>query len=226
MISTLATAFGAGFLASLSPCVYPIIPITLGFLGQNAQSQDKEKKSYKPLFFFFVGHTAVLIALGVVAAKIGESFGFASQDPRVQLLSAALLIGFGIFSLAGKLPKFAQKANNKTQGMNVNKYGGFLAPFLIGATAALLASPCSTPVLASTLTYLASSGSVLQGILLMSLYSTGFLLLFFLLGLGVIKKSKLPKSGKWMSKVHLFTSWLLIGVGIYYGYIGLQGFWG
>ena len=93
---------------------------------------------------------------------------------------------------------------------------------MLGASTALMASPCSTPILATTLTLLASKSSALVGVALMTVYSIGFLFLFGLLGFGVVKASKIPKSGVWMKYVHAMGSLAILGAGIYYGITGWQ----
>lgn len=219
MFLSLGTAFGAGVLASLSPCVYPLIPLTLGYLGQLSKNKASLGIS---LFSFIAGHTAVLIILGLLAARLGESFGFASQDPMVRIGIGVFLIVVGIFSLSSRLPAFFDKLNMKTQNVDFKKFNSFVGPFLLGASTALMASPCSTPILATTLTLLASKSGAFQGVVLMSVYSVGFLFIFALLGFGVVKASKLPRSGAWMKYVHTLGSLAIIAAGLYYGITGWQ----
>lgn len=219
MFATLTTAFGAGVLASLSPCVYPLIPLTLGYLGQ----LSKNKSSiFKSITLFIVGHTLVLVGLGLIASRIGESFGFASQDPMVRISIGALLIVLGIFSLSSKLPAFFDKLNLKTQSLPLHKFNSFLGPILLGASTALMASPCSTPILATTLALLATKSGALMGVSLMAVYSIGFLFIFALLGFGIVKASKIPRSGVWMKYVHNLGSLAILAAGIYYGITGWQ----
>lgn len=219
MFLSLGTAFGAGVLASLSPCVYPLIPLTLGYLGQLSKNKSSLGLS---LLSFILGHTLVLVGLGILASQLGESFGFASQDPIVRMSIGVFLIVVGLFSLSSRLPAFFDKLNLKTQNINFNKFNSFGGPLLLGASTALMASPCSTPILATTLTLLASKSGVLEGMALMSVYSIGFLFIFALLGFGVFKASKLPRSGAWMKTIHTLGSLAIVGAGIYYGITGWQ----
>lgn len=219
MFLSLGTAFGAGILASLSPCVYPLIPLTLGYLGQLSKNKTSLGLS---LMSFILGHTLVLIILGIIATRIGESFGFASQDPSIRIGIGFFLIVVGAFSLLSRQPAFLDKLNLKTQNIDFKKFNSFFGPLFLGASTALLASPCSTPILATTLTLLASKTGALQGILLMSVYSIGFLFVFALLGFGLVKASKLPRSGVWMKYVHSIGSLAIIAAGLYYGITGWQ----
>jgi len=212
-VSSLLSVFGAGFLASLSPCVYPIIPISIGYLGQFAKNSGNK---YQGLVLFIVGHTIVLIGLGILAASLGESFGFASQDPRVKIFSGIMLVIFGLFSLLKKMPKFVESLNRKTQSPTFGKLGSLFGPLAIGGSAALLTSPCSTPILASVLTLLAGQGSKIHGVIMMSIYSFGFLTIFSILAFGLMTGAKFPRAGLWMNKVHTATSLLIILTGTYF----------
>ncbi len=131
-------------------------------------------------------------------------------------------MAFGAFSLVAKRPGFLERLNLKTQ--NVSSRSPVVGPVLLGASTAFLASPCSTPILATTLTLLASRAGLGQGIALMSLYSLGFLLIFALLGFGLIKASRLPRAGRWMKSVHALGSLAILGGGVYYVYLAWTGF--
>jgi cytochrome c-type biogenesis protein len=119
------------------------------------------------------------------------------------------------------MPKFVESFNRKTQVTGFGKLGTYFGPLAIGASTALLTSPCSTPILASVLTLLAGQGSRLNGILLMTFYSFGFLTIFSVLAFGLMKGAKIPRAGQWMNKVHAVTSWLIILTGGYFVTTGI-----
>ena len=209
----LLAAFGAGLLASLSPCVYPLIPITVGFLGTNSATGGKTSRSR--LLLFSAGQTLCFVLLGYAAVTLGETFGFSSESRGIRIALGALLIVFGLVSLLGKLPSFALKWNNVSAGLGVKLPGGATA-FALGIGSALVASPCSSPVLAGVLTMMASSATLLQGALLMTVYGLGFSLVFVLIGLGLARLKSLPRAGAWMVGFHRLSSAVLLVAGTYF----------
>ena len=214
----LASAFGAGLLASLSPCVYPLIPVTLGFIG----SQSTEKVGYKRrLSAFLFGQVAIMTALGVVTVALGETLGFTSEDPRVRLAVGVLLLVFGALSLSGRLPGMFDRLNRRSQNLGIGNHGSFLGAFLLGVGAALLASPCTTPILSGILALIASSQTLISGTFLMLAYAIGFVTLFGVIGFGLVRTRALPKSGVWMAYLHKVSGVLLLGAGVYYLYQGI-----
>jgi thiol:disulfide interchange protein DsbD len=198
-----AGALGAGFLASLSPCTYPMIPITVGYFGGHGGSSVK-----RSVLLYFCGQSLTLTLLAIVVVSLGETFGFSSQNPWIQGVFGVALAFFGAISLWGRLPGFMEKINAKTQVSSA-------APFFMGLTAALLASPCTTPVLSSVLALLSGKATFLDGVLLMLAYSVGFSALFLALAFGVLKAKRLPKSGRWLTLLHQGSGILLVGIGMY-----------
>ena len=204
----IATIFGAGLLTSLSPCVYPMIPISLGYFGSQA-----EKGLKKNVILFFLGQLMTFTALGVVASSIGEIFGFSSQNPVILGLVGTLLVVFGICSFVNFIPNFMQKFNQ----LQFNRFeGSFFFPVLVGSGSALLASPCTTPVLGAVLMTISTTEQFWMGTVYMFFYALGSTLIFLLLGLGIVSAKRLPRSGVWMSKVHKAGSFLIVAAGVYF----------
>lgn len=212
------TAFGAGVLTSLTPCVYPMIPISLGYLGSQAGTGRKTK-----VILFFTGQVLAFTALGVAAVSLGEVFGFANDARWVNISVGALLIFFGFISLSNRLPELMSRWNN-IQGrfpLAESAKASWLAPFLIGAGSALVASPCTSPILGTVLVTLSQEATFWQGVMLMAFFATGACLLFLVLGLGLMQVQKLPKSGNWLNHVHKVSSVLILAAGVYYLYLAL-----
>lgn len=215
---SLATAFGAGLLASLSPCIYPMIPVTLGFLGRDGSRR-------RDVVFFVAGQALALTALGFLAVQAGEVFGFTSQSPWTKILAGLLLLLFGISSWMGELPSFfgrwnewSETARRRLEALPIPG----AAAIILGAFSALLASPCSSPILGGILVQVASQGQILSGLLLMVAFSLGLSMIFLILGLGWTQRKRLPKAGLWMGKVHAAVSVLLMGFGLFYFVDGLR----
>lgn len=203
-------AFGAGLLSSLSPCVYPMIPMSVGFLG--SQSGPRQKIS---VLLFFIGQVLTFTALGVVAVKLGEVFGFSNELPWVNRIIGLVLIAFGIASLMNYMPGFLSRINEMNRFSRLANRS-WIVPLLIGAGSALLASPCTSPILGTVLATLSQTGTFQTGILLMISYSLGISILFLALGLGLVALEKLPRAGIWMSHVHRLSSVLILIAGAYF----------
>jgi thiol:disulfide interchange protein DsbD len=201
-------AFGGGVLTSLTPCVYPLIPITVSIFGARKAGSRGEAALLSGLYVF--GIAVTYSALGVAAALTGKAFGSVMQNGWVMGGVALVLVVmsfsmFGAFELA--LPSGLQARLNKVGG------AGRGGAFFMGLVAGVIAAPCTGPVLAAALTFIAAKGSVGLGLAIMFPYALGMGLLFFLLGAFSIA---LPKSGAWMELVKsIFGAALLAMAGIY-----------
>ncbi len=241
MMTQLVSSFGAGLLASLTPCVYPLVPITLGMIGARTQAGSKLQTAQRlRIFLFFLGQAASFVSLGVIAATLGESFGFSSEFKSIRVAVGVLLIVAGIVSWRGVLPSIASSWNRLTSIFDLSMPIGkslakghqpaegaanpsqksfilsLLLAFSVGIGSALVASPCSSPILGGVLALLASRSTLSWGATLMFVYSMGFSLLFLGLGFGFTQLSRIPKSGDWMIWVHRLSSALLIATGLFW----------
>lgn len=205
--------FGTGILASLSPCVYPMLPITLGFIGKQADGQSRSAA----IWLYTLGQCLALFSIGIIAVQLGETLGFSSQSPWVQIPIGILLLLLGVASWLGKMPRFASRWNSISNTMTETaSKRGLAGAFLLGVSAALVASPCTSPILGGVLALLSTSSSLVEGMALMFLYSVGFSVLFLFAGLGILRASRLPRSGPWLARIHALSSLLLVGAGVYY----------
>ena len=215
MTTTLLTqafsSFGAGMLASLSPCVYPMIPVTIGYLAHQGAHGRKRR-----VLLFFLGQVLSFTALGIVAVSLGEMLGFSSESKWVNVGIGGLMLGFGLISLVGFFPSRLWSWNQKIEGWLQQESLSTVSALLLGLGSALVASPCTSPILGSVLLTLSQGQTFLAGLMLMLSYAIGTSSLFLLLGLGLIQIKKLPRSGAWMQQVHRLTSTLLVLGGAYY----------
>lgn len=217
LLTQAAGVFGTGVLASLSPCVYPMLPITLGFLSSQANNQNGKRS----VLMYAFGQSLALFLIGILAVQLGETLGFSSQSPGVNYTVGILLLLAGVFSIRGKLPRFFDRWNSVSAKVSGR---GPLASFALGASAALVASPCTSPILGGVLALMATAETQSQGLLLMLMYSSGFTLVYLLLGLGILKANRLPRSGRWMTKVHKASSFVLVLTGAYFLYLGFTAY--
>mgnify|MGYP001614984613 FL=1 len=214
---TLILIFLAGVGLSFTPCVYPMIPITVAVIG--GQATGDQSAGRKPLTAFFLsliyvlGISIVYSAMGVAAASTGSLFGTALQSPWVIGFVVAVFVGlalsmFGVYYL--RIPSFI----SDRLGTGTKK--GIIGVFAMGLVSGIVASPCIGPALASLLVYIASTGNKFMGFWMLFVFAWGLGVLLIVLGTfsGAIKA--LPKSGVWMETVERIFGLLLIGAALYY----------
>lgn len=206
--STLALAFGAGVATSLTPCVYPMIAVTVSVFGAR---QTKSRGEGALLSTSFVlGMAALFVPLGLIAAKTGGLFGAALASPIV-LVGLALLFTalaasmFGAFSL--DLPHGVKTRLSNMGGVGVR------GAFVLGMISALIAAPCTGPVLGALLTWVSSSGDWVLGSLGLLSYALGLGLLFWVVGTFAVT---LPKSGRWLGWVKSVFGVVMLTAAFYY----------
>ncbi|HEX4458948.1 MAG TPA: cytochrome c biogenesis protein CcdA, partial [Polyangia bacterium] len=200
-----ASVFVGGFLTSLTPCVYPLIPITVSLFG--ARGDDVPRRRAMALASLYVGGIGVMYAaLGVGSALAGKAFGTFMANPWVMVPIAGLFVVmavsmFGAFELS--LPSEMQQKLTTIGGK------GFFGAFAMGLVGGIIAAPCTGPVLASILAFVATTKSVLLGGSLLVTYALGMGVLFFAIAAFAVA---LPKSGAWMEAVKsVFGIVMLVG---------------
>ena len=202
-------SFGFGFQTSLTPCVYPMIPITLGIFGARGKGVTRGR-ALALATAYVLGMGLTYTVLGVVMALIGAQFGTLLANPFVVipivLLFAALAASmFGAFDL--NLPASWQARLNQVGGR------GYRGAFAMGMVGGLIAAPCTGPFLFGLLTFVATSRSVVGGGSLLFVYALGMGVLFWVLAAFAMS---LPKSGRWMEWVKSAGGILLLLGGIYF----------
>jgi thiol:disulfide interchange protein DsbD len=203
--------FLGGIAMSFTPCVYPMIPITLSFIG----GRSKGKWNGFVLSVFFVMGIALMYSvLGVVAAQTGALFGSAMQSVGVLLAVAVVLLLMGVSMLGAFDIALPPSLQTKLQGGA--RRGGFIGALAMGGVTGMVASPCVGPVLIVLLTWVAKAGSVLMGFFLLFTFAWGLGVLFLVLGTFAGAIHALPRSGEWMVVVKHVFGVILIGMGFYY----------
>jgi thiol:disulfide interchange protein len=204
-----------GFLSSLTPCVYPIIPVTIAYIG--SKSSGKGRFSGFVLSLFFVmGLAIVYAALGVISSALGASFGSITQKPAVGISVAAIfallglsMIGLFQISMPGKFATTIEQGKKKGKG--------YLGAFLIGALSGLVASPCIGPLLGAILVIVASIGSMVLGFVYLFAFALGMGILFIVIGTFSGVLASLPRSGSWMDVVKVVFGSLIFAAAFYFG---------
>jgi thiol:disulfide interchange protein DsbD len=210
MIWTLLGIFVGGIALNPTPCIYPLIPITVSYFGgRSGQSQGR-------LLIHgicYIGGLAITNSvLGVIAALSGGMLGSLLQHPVVLVLVAAVLIFFatslfGLWEL--RLPYSLSQAASKT-------YSGYFGSLFMGMTLGVVASACIGPFILGLLTWVATIGSIWIGFLIFFTLSLGLGLPLFFLALFSGQLGKLPRSGEWMLWVKKLLGWILVGMAAYF----------
>jgi thiol:disulfide interchange protein DsbD len=199
-------AFAGGVLTSLTPCVYPLIPITVSIFGAKRAGTRARAMGLSALYV--LGIAVMYSALGLAAALSGAAFGSVMQSPWVMALVGLVLANlalsmFGLFEL--QLPSSWQGRLSRVGG------AGWAGSFLMGLVSGIIAAPCTGPVLAAALAFVAAQGSVALGVSVMFAYALGLGLLFFLIGAFSLS---LPRSGPWMETVKSVFGVALLTAGL------------
>ncbi|MCZ6690064.1 MAG: sulfite exporter TauE/SafE family protein [Planctomycetota bacterium] len=203
-------AFGVGLAASASPCVYPMIPITVSFFG----SQARERSQAVILAVVYVlGICMTYTILGIITALAGKELGAVLGSPWVLGAFAGLFVllafsMFGVYEI--RLPSGLA---NRLQGGS-NK--GLLGAFFMGSVLGLVAAPCVGPFLGSILLYVGKSQDVAVGSLTLSSFGLGMGLPFLFLAIFSSRMASMPRAGAWMDKLKSFFGLVMLGVSIYF----------
>jgi thiol:disulfide interchange protein DsbD len=201
-------ALGGGLVTALTPCVYPMIPITVAIFGVKAGTPRARAIA---LAAAYVAGIAIMFgALGTLFALSGKAFGTFLGNPWVIVPLAAFFVAmalsmFGAFEL--KLPEGLQARLSRVGG------AGFGGAFLMGLVGGIIAAPCTGPPLASLLLYVSTTRDVLGGFTMLATFGAGIGAPFFLVaGFSM----SLPKPGAWMEWGKSFFGILFLLAALYY----------
>ncbi len=210
MLWTLLGVFAGGLALNLTPCVYPLIPITVSYFGGRS-GQGRGKLAVHGLLYLG-GLSVTNSVLGVVAALTGSLMGSLLQNPIVLVVVAGVLVFFAT-SLFGfwelQLPQSLTSAASKS-------YAGYFGTLFMGLTLGVVAAPCLGPFVLGLLTWVASMGSPWLGLLIFFMLSLGLGVPLFILAMFSGSLGKLPGSGEWMLWVRKLMGWVLVGMAAYF----------
>ncbi len=210
-------AFLGGILTSLTPCVLPIVPLTITIIGARGASRAR---SFALSLVYVLGIAFTYSTLGVLAATTGALFGSLFQSTWFLGFAIVLftLLAFGLFGAYElQLPAALRNRLMAKQG------SGWAGVFLMGLVAGLVASPCVGPVLVGVLAFIAQTGSVLFGFTLLFTFAMGMGLLFLVVGTFSAEIKRMP-SGPWMTAIENGLGVLMLGVAFYYLWVLLEPF--
>ncbi|MFH1092654.1 MAG: cytochrome c biogenesis protein CcdA [Candidatus Omnitrophota bacterium] len=202
--------FASGFIICFTPCIYPILPVIVGYMG-GSELTTKREGVIRSLSYVF-GLALVYSALGAAAALSGSLFGTFQNSFWLSIFVGNVFIIMGLFML--DVFQFPNISMHKV--CRIKNTIGIGNAFFIGAVSGLVMGPCTTPVLGVILTYVAAKQNLFFGITLLFTYALGMGLPLLILGAFVGLLKKMPKSGIWMLRIKKIFGLLLIGAGEYF----------
>lgn len=208
-------AFLGGVLASLTPCVYPLIPITAGYIG--IRSGGSQLKGFILSLIYVTGIAITYSLLGLLASLTGSLFGKISSHPIAYIFVGMAVIIFGL-SMLDLFPITLPLPVKPT----TYKKAGFISTFFLGLTSGLIVGSCLTPVLGAILAYLVTKKNILYGMTLLFTFAYGMGLILILVGTSSSILVSLPKSGKWMVYIKKISGIILLSMGIYFVFCAIR----
>jgi len=202
----------AGLAVAFTPCVYPLIPITLGVLVQ-PNAQGKQGSAFFRSLAFVLGLSIVYAVLGTAAASSGLLMGTFTQRPVVAWAVAGIFALMGL-SLLGLIPFRIPSSWSTWLAARSGK--GIFGPFVIGAVSGLLAAPCSGPVAVGVLTAVARDATPWRGFLQLWIYGMGIGTPFLILGTFSQLLARMPRSGAWTEWVKRFCGVALLVAAVWF----------
>jgi cytochrome c-type biogenesis protein len=208
-----ATLFGAGLLTSLTPCIYPMIPITAGVLAGTSRDRAPRGRVVGLTLTYVLGLALLYAMLGLVAGLTGSLFGTVSASPWARLVIGNLLLLFALVMLDIIPVAMPQRLLQWAGGLGGGTYP---AVFLLGATSGLVAAPCGAPAFAVVLTWVSTTGSGALGFLYLFVFSLGMTALLVLVGVFSGTLGALPRSGRWMVWIKKISGIIMLIMAQYY----------
>jgi thiol:disulfide interchange protein DsbD len=207
--------FLIGLALNLTPCVYPMMSVTVSLFGGNETKQNSTTASaFSKALVYVLGIVSMYSVLGVVAAYTGGLFGSWLQSPWVlagigMLILLLSLSMFGVYEL--QPPAWVMQKLGKTQ-----QASGYIGHFLSGLLVGVFAAPCIGPPIIALLAFVGAQGSPVFGFLTFFVMALGLGLPYLILGTFSGLLTKMPKSGVWMIWVKKVFGVVLVGVALFY----------
>ena len=206
---TLLGIFLGGLALNLTPCVYPLIPITVSYFGGRGENMGGNAYIHGMLYMSGIAFTNSL--LGLTASLSGGMLGSVLQNPVVLIAMAGILVSlglsfFGLWEL--QMPSGITRLASKN-------FGGYFGTFFMGLTLGVMAAPCLGPFILGLLTYVGQKGDPYLGFLYFFVLSMGLGLPLSVLAVFSGALEKLPMSGQWMVWIKKAFGWILVGMAGY-----------
>jgi thiol:disulfide interchange protein DsbD len=208
---TLLAIFVLGLALNLTPCVYPMIPVTIGYFSK--QSEGRPSRVFGLALMYLLGIAVTYSLMGVVAALTGQMFGALLQNAWVLVGVAAIMVAlalslFGVYQI--QAPNFIRQKVSGDSG------GGVLGALSMGLVVGIVAAPCVGPVTIGLLTYVGATGNPWVGFWMFFTMSVGLGIPYVALGTFSGGLKKLPRSGVWMIWVEKLFGFAMLGLALYF----------
>ncbi|MEB3214219.1 MAG: cytochrome c biogenesis protein CcdA [Leptolyngbyaceae bacterium] len=205
---SLGVIFAAGLFTSLTPCMLSMLPITVGYIG-GYESQSRLKAALQSLWFA-AGLATTLAGLGIVAAIAGRVYGQIGAGLPIIVSIIAILMGLYVLELFPlQLPSLGgTEWIGETWPRGIRSY-------LLGLTFGLVASPCSTPVLATLLAWVSEQKDPILGSALLLSYAAGYVAPLIIAGTFTASIKKILELRQWSSWITPASGILLVGFGVF-----------
>lgn len=217
-IGLVLVVFCAGLITSFTPCIYPMIPITVGIVGRSSRTRPQ---AFGHALLYVLGLAAVYAALGMTAALTGQLFGSVASHPLTLALVALVLLVLGLWMLElVRLPNWfaALEVPDRRRSRP-------LALLLTGGVSGLVMAPCTSPVLGLLLMFVAAQGEPVWGALLMFVFAFGMCALLILAGTFSGLLARLPRAGRWMNGIKIALAGLVLLAAAYFAWLAIQTIW-
>ena len=211
-LTALPILFIAGVLTSLTPCIYPMIPITAAIVGGSSVGDAPRPRARTVMLTcaYVVGLATAYASLGLFAGLSGTIFGSVSTNPWLYFAMANLLV-LAALAMLDVIPVRLPTAllNRAATAGEGGKVSGAL---IMGAVSGLVAAPCSAPVMAAVLTWVTATKSGILGFIYLFVFSLGMCTLLVVVGLFSGSLARLPRAGEWMVWVKRLFALIMVGV--------------
>jgi len=214
-VTAIFVVFAAGVLTSFTPCVYPMIPVTVTYIG--GASAGKRSRAVTLSLIYVGGMALVYAALGVITASLGRTFGDFTRNPWIfgGVGLVILVLGIAMLDLVTiPVPGFAGRVQSEGA-----KRGGMLGALAMGMAAGFVAAPCTAPVLGLLLIYVARTGDVLWGGTLLLVFALGLGFLLMVIGIFSGLLVGMPRAGRWMDFIKKAFGVAMILIAVYFFYL-------
>lgn len=215
-LTALPILFIAGVLTSLTPCIYPMIPITAAVVGGSSvgDAPRPRARTVALTFSYVIGLATAYASLGLFAGLSGTIFGSVSTNPWLYFAMANLLV-LAALAMLDVIPVRLPTAL-LTRAATAGEGGKVSGALIMGAVSGLVAAPCSAPVMAAVLTWVAATKSGVLGFIYLFVFSLGMCTLLVVVGLFSGSLARLPRAGEWMVWVKRLFALIMLGVAEYY----------